>query len=1181
LSLRVNTGVGRRRSIRGKLTLLVLASVGAAITLVTGLMAWRDGDRETHLALDRFTSIAQVTAAMSEEAAASGDRQRAYGALRAIAVMPDISYARIEGPGGALIAETGSGVRLSGDIATRAGASASLVSLIRSGTAEVSAPIYYARRPVGRVVLLGKLGDGGARLLSSLLLSLGAAFAAALLGLAVAGRMQRRIAGPVVALTAAMQSVRESHDYRRPAQVQSDDEVGELVDGFNAMLGEIRKRDDALAEHLVGLEATVAERTVDLRLAKDAAEAANVAKSDFLATMSHEIRTPMNGVMVMAEMLAAGDLPPKQRRFAEVIAKSGASLLAIINDILDFSKIEAGKLELEAVAADPAEVVEDVLALFWERARGKGLDLAAHIDPAMPALIETDPTRLRQVIGNLVNNALKFTETGAVLVQVAPRGEGVRIAVRDTGIGIPKDKIAGLFDAFTQADQSTTRRFGGTGLGLAISKRLAEAMGGALSASSEVGKGSVFALDLPMKALAPAPAWPRLSGERAVLAVAGPATRSALQRYLQAAGFAVAASGDDPGLMVADAVSLKTAARSRAPVICLGEYGETTAQQLADSGLADLVLVQPLRRRELAAALAQLAAGAPLSEALAAADRPEADSLPSFAGRRVLVADDSAVNREVALEALSRLGCAVTLVSDGREAVDAALGEPFDLVLMDASMPDMDGYEATAEIRARETAAIQTKTPIVALTAHVVGSAADRWREAGMDAMLSKPFTLAALAAMLGKFMAPAAHAPAAAAAAAPPPRAALKPATATVGPSAVADLLDPQVTGELARLAAAGKGDFVARVRRLYRENAPTAVRAVIEACNARDCDAAAKAAHALKSMSLNMGARLVAETAGRLEAQARDLGVVNVDQAQILHRQLLATLDVLEGYPPDLRPPAAADAAPDEEALLADLADAITNDQLTLVYQPQFDREGETITGIETLVRWTHPTRGFVSPAFFIPIAERYGLIGRVTQWVLNRAMRETADLGDFTISFNASAVEFADPSFVDELAVTIARCGFDPKRLEIEVTETAVLAEEDEVRRNMARLHELGLKIALDDFGVGYSSLSHLRLFPFDKLKIDRAFVTGCAENVQSATLVHAVVSIGRALGMKVVAEGVETEAQRKFLKVAGVHAMQGYLFAKPEPVEALKARLAAMKALPAEDRQEAEARRVSVA
>jgi EAL domain-containing protein (putative c-di-GMP-specific phosphodiesterase class I)/CheY-like chemotaxis protein len=559
--------------------------------------------------------------------------------------------------------------------------------------------------------------------------------------------------------------------------------------------------------------------------------------------------------------------------------------------------------------------------------------------------------------------------------------------------------------------------------------------------------------------------------------------------------------------------------------------------------------------------------GRPLAEALAVRGRGEAETPVSFAGARVLVADASAVNREVAFEGLSRLGVAATLVADGRAAVEAVMAGHFDLVLMDSDMPVLDGFEAAAEIRRQEAQVVGGQhTPIVALT-RSAGLSPERWRTAGMDAILAKPFTLAALGAALGQFLIPApppADRPEAPQPAPAPPPA--KPATATAGPSTASDLLDPQVTGELARMAAAGKGDFVARVRRLYRENAPAAVKALIEACTDQDVEGAARAAHALKSMSLNMGARLVAETSARLEAQARELSVLNVDQAQVLHRQLLATLDVLEGYPPDLRPPDAqvAGAAPDEQSLLADLSDAIDRDELALVYQPQYDRDGETITGIETLVRWNHATRGFVSPAFFIPLAERYGLIGRVTRWVLARAMEETRDLGDFTISFNASAVEFADPGFVDELALLIARHTFDPKRLEIEVTETAVLAEEDEVRRNMARLHELGLKIALDDFGVGYSSLSHLRLFPFDKLKIDRAFVTGCAENVQSATLVHAVVSIGSALGMKVVAEGVETEAQRKFLKVAGVHAMQGYLFARPEPVEALKARLAALRA-----------------
>ncbi|MBS0408746.1 MAG: EAL domain-containing protein, partial [Proteobacteria bacterium] len=753
---------------------------------------------------------------------------------------------------------------------------------------------------------------------------------------------------------------------------------------------------------------------------------------------------------------------------------------------------------------------------------------------------------------------------GGVMVQVAPAGEGrLRLSVHDTGIGIPADKIDGLFGAFTQADQSTTRRFGGTGLGLAICKRLVEAMGGAFKVTSKVGRGSVFAFEIPVETLEEAHAWPLFDGDEAAVAVAGTSTPAVLNRYLKAAGLTLAdVAAPAARLVIGDAQALKGAPRSGAPTICVGEYGDPAPGLLQREGRADLVLVQPLRRRELVAALTRAHAGQSIAEALADEERAAAGALPSFAGRRVLVADDSAVNREVAMEALSRLGIEVAACADGREAVEAVFGEGrFDAVLMDGSMPVLDGYDATREIRRREAEGALAATPVIALTAHVVGAAAEAWREAGMDAVLHKPFTLAALAETLGRFMTPSeATAPAqtAAAAMAAPEKAPTGPAP--TGPLVTSDLLDPQVAGELARMAAMGKADFVDRVRRLYRENAPEAVRAVIEGSVAGDAEATAKAAHALKSMSLNMGARVVAESAARIEAQARELAIVNVDQAQILHRQLLATLDVLDGYPPTQgAPPPPTSADTEERALLADLGQAIANNELSLVYQPQFDRDGEKITGVETLLRWNHPVRGFVSPAMFIPLAERHGMIGPITQWVLDRAMTETEGLGDIVISFNASAVEFADPSFVDELSVLIARRRFDPRRLEIEVTETAVLAEEDEVRRNMARLHEIGLKIALDDFGVGYSSLSHLRLFPFDKLKIDRAFVTGCADNVQSATLVHAVVAIGRSLGMKVVAEGVETESQRKFLKVAGVHAMQGYLFARPEPIAALRARL----------------------
>jgi len=268
------------------------------------------------------------------------------------------------------------------------------------------------------------------------------------------------------------------------------------------MLAQISVRDTALSRHRETLEQTVAERTRELRMARDSAEAANKAKSDFLATMSHEIRTPMNGVMVMAELLAAAELPPRQQRYAEVIVRSGQSLLTIINDILDLSKIEAGKLDLEQVAVSPCGVIDDVMSLFWERASSKGLDLAAFVTPDVPHLIIGDPVRLNQVLSNLVNNALKFTENGHVAVHVRAVGRNgdsvaLEFSVIDTGIGIPADKIGKLFEAFSQADQSTTRKFGGTGLGLAICRKLIEDHGGSIDLRSEENRGTTVLLSFP------------------------------------------------------------------------------------------------------------------------------------------------------------------------------------------------------------------------------------------------------------------------------------------------------------------------------------------------------------------------------------------------------------------------------------------------------------------------------------------------------------------------------------------------------------------------------------------------------------------------------------------------------------------------------------------------------------
>lgn len=1136
--------------------MLVLASVGLAVALVASVTTWRDAGRDAALQSQRLASATSVLASLSAQAAASADRTQAFAAIRAVALTPEVRYARIEASDGRLLAETGAGARLSTDVKVGdgarvgdAGQSPSFWALLRSRTVQASAPILQAGRRVGRVVVLGQVSGEAGRVGQSLLISLAAAMIAAGAGLGVAWRLQRGISGPIQALTAAVGQIRDTHDYGRRAEVVADDEVAELVAGFNGMLDEIRARDAALARHMAGLEQTVAERTADLVVAKETAEAATNAKSDFLATMSHEIRTPMNGIMVMAEMMAAGEMPQRQRRFAEVIAKSGSSLLAIINDILDFSKIEAGKLELEAAPVDLADVAEDVCGLFWERARAKGLDLAAYVDPATPRLINADEVRLRQILGNLVNNAIKFTETGGVLVEIEPRAEGrLRIAVRDTGVGIARDKLGAVFGAFSQADQSTTRKFGGTGLGLAICERLVEAMHGRIRVTSQLGKGSVFTVEMPITTLEPAEAWPRLDADHAVLAIGGPASRHAMGRYLARAGLAASDWRGEPapdrGVVVADA-AMAGSPRPGFETICLGEYGDSAPEALRREGLVDAVLAQPFRRRDLKALLVQRLAGAPLREA-----RPEmtatAQSLPRFIGARVLVADDSAVNREVAMEALLRLGVEASVVADGAQAVSAALDQDFDLILMDGSMPNMDGYDAAREIRRRTEALGRPRPPIVALTAHVVGKAADAWREAGMDAVLHKPFTLASLAGTLGQHLTPSADAPEADAPAAAPA-------------SDEAALLDPQIVSDLEGMAASGRAEFVERVRRLYRDHAPACVATLAQAAEAGDAAEVARAAHALKSMSLNIGARAVADLSARIEAAAReavDVAAIDPDQIEAVGRALQSTLSLLDRRTPVAPPSARPRESADERALLRDLEFAAERGELSMVYQPQVDRTGETVVGVEALVRWNHPVRGQVSPALFIPLAERCGLIGQITPWVMARAMTETRDLAPLMISVNASALEFNDPAFAGRLASLIAEYGFDPHRLEVEITETAILNGEGQVRRGIERLRAMGVKIALDDFGVGYSSLSHLRLFAFDKLKIDRLFITSCSRDAESATVVHGVISIGRALGMKVVAEGVETEAQFKFLKVAGVHAMQGYLTGKPMPIDSLR-------------------------
>ena len=850
----------RRGGIHRKLAGLVLASLGVACAVTASVAAYMDAQRQAELELQRLTATAAVIASLSTDAVAAQDRAMAFRTIRAISEMPNLQYARLEAANGALLAETGSGVRLVGDASIEQSDRLDLLGLLTTKSITASTPVVSNGQEIGRLVVFSDLPDVRSRLMATILATLAGALVAAIAGLLVAWRLGGQLARPLVELAGVMARVRSTHDYGQPAEVKADGEIGELADGFNDLLQAIQVRDQEIADHMAGLEATVAERTAELRAAKTVAEEASAAKSDFVAAMSHEIRTPLNGILALSELLAGAELPGRARRHAEVISKSGRSLLAIINDILDFAKVEAGKLELEEVEVDLTEAAEDVAGLFAERAKAKGLDLAVFVHPATPRVMG-DPTRLRQVIGNLLNNALKFTETGGVLISVEPNPDGserILIGVRDTGIGIPPEKLPHLFEAFSQADQSTTRKFGGTGLGLTICDRFVKAMGGEWKLSSQVGKGSLFAFSVPLVTLE-APVAPRFDDLRLHLEGLPALTQAVVKRYASAVG---ARPGED-GLIVTSAQTLRGADFEAARTVAICE-SDADAEDLVRRGQAAAALVSPAGQAEILALFQAAAEGRPLTAPAARARA--ADTLPRFSGLRILVADDSDVNREVAAEALGRLGLTCEFACDGREAVEASQRTRYDLILMDGSMPEMDGFEASREIRRLEAEAGAEPIRIVALTAHVVGSGADAWKQAGMDGVLHKPFTLRDLAQTLST------HFPDSVADAqdtAPVANPAPVPSTEPEPTTDETPLFDASVRAELAEMAESG-GDFVERLEALYFSRAPAALNSLAQLLAAGQGAEAAKEAHSLKSMSLSLGCARVAGLAAAIENAA-----------------------------------------------------------------------------------------------------------------------------------------------------------------------------------------------------------------------------------------------------------------------------------------------------------------------
>jgi PAS domain S-box-containing protein len=728
---------------------------------------------------------------------------------------------------------------------------------------------------------------------------------------------------------------------------------------YELEIQQLPQRDGAHGGSVVIVRDITTERATQTALsgALEIARQASQSKSQFLANMSHEIRTPMNGVLGMAELLLDTELDERQRRFIESLYRSGEALLDIINDILDFSKIEAGKLELESIDFDLRALVEDLIELLAPRAHQKRIELAYKLDPALPVAVRGDPTRLRQVLINIIGNAIKFTERGEVVLTVdavapqEPRGDHpagstrVRFVVRDTGIGMRPEAVERLFSVFMQADQSSSRRYGGTGLGLAISRQLTQLMRGNISATSRVGEGSVFTVELPMVHGDDAAVPPRPSGggvlaqKRVLIAEDNPTNRRILHEQLRLLGMEcalaengrqalqmlrVAAHSAKPfdvavvdmkmpimdGMALAEKVRDDAALRDLPLVMLTSISGRDDARRAHAIGV-DVYLSKPVRHQELVASLASVL-DARIPEP---AQSPAPEPIEALAGRRVLVVEDNAVNQEVVRAMLAGFGCTSTLAPDGLAALGLLAREDFDVVLMDCQMPVLDGFEAMRRLHdpdyRQHDLARARRTPVIALTANALSGDAERCRAAGFCDYLAKPFRQRDLACMLLRWIPASRPAAASQDGSCVPASADARAREETQGSPCEAaagreagtappdDILDPHALDEIRAMERNGARDLLRRLVDTYLVSSRTLMQSAGAGLAAGDPVALTQAMHTLKSSSANMGGLRLSRLCAEIEALARqqrlDDARARWDAACAEHEAVVGALDAL----------------------------------------------------------------------------------------------------------------------------------------------------------------------------------------------------------------------------------------------------------------------------------------------
>jgi two-component system, sensor histidine kinase and response regulator len=764
-----------RLPIRGKLILLAAVATCVGLLVSGAVLVYYFNYSGEHALQHRLQTQARIMALNSSAALAFEDAEAAKNTLLALAGDTAILAATIERADRTIFVE-----HVFGD---------EPLESIRSGESvmHASADIVLDER-IGSVELWASEREIHSLLMRALGILALAAMASLAVALLAASRLQRIISDPILNLASTAETVSKTQNYTLRVATDTQDEVGKLVGAFNEMLAQTHAQAGELRAYHTELEQKVERRTTELARALKDAQAAVQAKADFLANMSHEIRTPMNGVIGMLDLLDAEGLDQQRRSMLETARNSAEALLGIINDVLDFSKIDAGKLTLESIDLELLSLAEEVSTLFARQAHSKGVEVTCLVEASVPALVRGDPVRLRQILANLLGNAIKFTEEGEVGLSVRARHVSdktvdVVIGICDTGIGMTKEAVSRLFQSFTQADTSTTRKYGGTGLGLAITKRLIDAMNGQIAVSSEPGKGSTFTVTLPMQIGVSKPGIKRadLSAFKLLVVDDNATNRRVLEHYLQtlrirhesaesahegldmarrahAAGEAYDMIVLDFQMPTMDGIGFMQVLRADPTIAdtkCLILSSVGDRQQGTQHLDIAAWLSKPVRQGQLYSAIAMAAGVSAGWKATALGSNATRSSAANGmrANVRVLLVEDNTVNQQVAMRMLAAFGVEVQVAVNGIEAVDRVKNDRFDAVFMDCQMPLMDGYQATGAIRDWEAEEARVRLPIIAMTANAMQGDRERCLAAGMDDYIAKPIKRDNLAAALTRWL--------------------------------------------------------------------------------------------------------------------------------------------------------------------------------------------------------------------------------------------------------------------------------------------------------------------------------------------------------------------------------------------------------------------------------------------